>query len=148
MLVKGRVVHAQQKRRCAMQLSTAAFMFGLVLLMPSGWAAAMEKHSGTVVAADEAKITIDEMGPWHGPATQPIRRTFQRTESTRVMLAERTMDGTDGWTWAFNDQLAPLTDPRPGDYVTVTTEPRGAGQVATEVLVVAPGMLLEVPGSS
>jgi hypothetical protein len=131
-----------------MQLSTAAFTFGLLLLVPSGWAAAVEKHSGTVVAADESKITIDEMGPWHGPATQPTRRTFQRTGGTRVVLAERTTDGTGGWTWGFNDQPAQLSDPHPGDYVTVTTEPRGAGQVATEVLVVWPGTHLEVPGSS
>jgi len=30
----------------------------------------------------------------------------------------------------------------------VTTEPRGAGQLATEVIVVWPGTHLEVPGSS
>ena len=131
-----------------MQLSTAAFTFGLLLLVPAGWATAMEKHSGTVVTADESKITIDEMGPWHGPATQPTRRTYQRTGGTKVFMAERTMDGTSGFTWAFKDQPAPVSDPHPGDYVTVTTEPRGAGQVATEVLVVWPGTHLEVPGSS
>jgi hypothetical protein len=131
-----------------MQLSTAAFTFGLLLLVPAGWATAMEKHSGTVVAADDTKITIDEMGPWHGPATQPMRRTFQRTGGTKVVQADRTMDGTNGYTWAFKDQPAPVTDPHPGDYVTVTAEPRGAGQVATEVLVVWPGTHLEVPGSS
>jgi hypothetical protein len=131
-----------------MQLSTAAFTFGLLLLVPAGWATGAEKHSGTVVATDETKITIDEMGPWHGPATQPMRRTFQRTGSTRVAVAERAMNGTAGYTWGFNDQPAPSSDPHPGDYVTVTTEPRGARQVATEVLVVWPGTHLEVPGSS
>ena len=131
-----------------MQLSTAAFTFGLLLLVPAGWATAAEKHSGTVVATDDTKITIDEMGPWHGPATQPLRRTFQRTGGTKVVQAERTMDGANGYTWAFKDQPASMSDPHPGDYVTVTTEPRGAGQVATEVLVVWPGTHLEVPGSS
>jgi hypothetical protein len=131
-----------------MQLSTAAFTFGLLLLVPAGWATAAEKHSGTVVAADDTKITIDEMGPWHGPATQPMRRTFQRTGGTKVVQAERTMDGNSGYTWEFKDQPAPVSDPHPGDYVTVTTEPRGAGQLATEVLVVWPGTHLEVPGSS
>lgn len=131
-----------------MQLSAAAFTFGLLLLVPSGWAAAMEKHSGVVVAADEAKITIDEMGPWHGPGTRPTRRTFQRTESTRIALAERTREGAGGWPWAFNDQPAQVTDPHAGDFVTVTIEPRGAGQVVTEVLVVWPGTHLEIPGSS
>ncbi len=131
-----------------MALSTVAFTFGLLLLVPAGWAAAAEKHSGTVVAADETKITIDEMGPWHGPATQPMRRTFQRTGGTKIVLAERTREGTDGWMWAFNDQPAQPVDPRVGDFVTVTTEPQGAGQVATEVLVVWPGTHLEIPGSS
>src|SRR6266568_9484917 len=121
---------AQSKnRRYAMPLSTAAFAFGLLLLVPAGWATAMEKHSGIVVAADETKITIDEMGPWHGPATQPTRRTFQRIGGTRVVLAERTMDGANGYPWAFNDQPASVSDPHPGDFVTVTIEPRGAGQV-------------------
>jgi len=148
MLVKERRVHCRDKRRLAMQLSTAAFTFGLLLLVPAGWATAMEKHSGIVVAADETKITIDEMGPWHGPATQPTRRTFQRTGGTRVVLAERTMDGANGYPWAFNDQPASVSDPHPGDFVTVTIEPRGAGRVATEVLIVAPGTHLEIPGSS
>ena len=131
-----------------MPLCTAAFALGLLLLVPAGWATAMEKHSGVVVAADEARITIDEMGPWHGPAAQPTRRTFQRTASTKIMLAERTKDGTGGWTWAFSDQPAQATDPRPGDFVTVTSEPQGSRQVAIEVLVVWPGTHLEVPGSS
>jgi hypothetical protein len=94
-------VHVKKNRRSAMPLSTAAFALGLLLLVPAGWATAMEKHSGVVVAADEARITIDEMGPWHGPAARPTRRTFQRTASTKIMLAERMKDGTGGWTWAF-----------------------------------------------
>lgn len=131
-----------------MQLSAAAFTFGLLLLVPAGWATATEKHSGVVVSADESRITIDEMGPWHGPATQPSRRTFQRTDSTRIALAERTREGFGGYSWAFNEEPASPTDPHVGDYVTVTTEPRGSGQVATEVVVVWPGTHLEVPGSS
>jgi hypothetical protein len=142
----GRIL--KRKRRCAMQLSTAAFTFGLLLVVPAGWATAVEKHSGVVVAADETKITIDEMGPWHGPATQPTRRTYQRTRGTRIVLAERTREGAGGFPWAFNDETAQRADPRAGDFVTVTAEPRGAGQVATDVVVVWPGTHLEIPGSS
>lgn len=131
-----------------MALSSVAFAFGLLLLVPSGWASATERHSGAVVAADETQVTIAEMGPWHGPSTQPIRRTFQVNGSTRVMLAERTWDGGSGWRWAFSDQSAPPSSFRIGDFVTVTTEPRGARAVAVEVLVVWPGTHLEVPGSS
>ena len=131
-----------------MPLSSAAFAFGLLLLVPSGWAAAAEKHSGAVVAADETQITIAEMGPWHGPSTQPMRRMFKLNGSTRVMSAERTWDGENGWRWAFRDQSAQPSDLHVGDFVTVTTEPRGARAVAVEVLVVWPGTHLEVPGSS
>lgn len=131
-----------------MPLSSAAFAFGLLLVMPFGWASAAEKHSGTVLAADKTQITIDEMGPWHGPSTQPIRRTFAWNGSTRVVLAERTVEGADGWPWAFSDQSAQPSDLHVGDFVTVTTEPRGAGTIAVEVLVVWPGTHLEIPGSS
>ena len=131
-----------------MLLSSVAFAFGLLLLVPSGWAFAAEKHSGAVVAADETQITIEEMGPWHGPNTQPIRRTFKWNDSTRVVLAERTLEGADEWPWAFSDESARPSDLHVGDFVTVTTEPRSAGTVAIEVLVVWPGTHLEIPGSS
>ena len=131
-----------------MPLSSVAFAFGLLLLVPPGWAAATEKHSGAVVAADETQITITEMGPWHGPSTQPMLRTFQMNGGTRIMLAERTWDGENGWRWAFSDQATQPSNLRIGDFVTVTIEPRGAHTVAVEVLVVWPGTHLEVPGSS
>jgi hypothetical protein len=131
-----------------MSLSSVALVFGLLLMVPSGWASAAEKHSGAVVAADETQITIEEMGPWQGPSTQPIRRTFQWNGNTRIVLAERTWDGEGGWRWAFSDQSAQPSDLHIGDFVTVTTEPRGARVVAVEVLVVWPGTHLEVPGSS
>jgi hypothetical protein len=102
-----------------MPLSSVAFAFGLLLFVPAGWAVAAEKHSGAVVSADEKQITIEEMGPWRGPSTRPSRRTFQWNDSTRILLAERTWDGEGGWRWAFNDEAAPPSGLRAGDYVTV-----------------------------
>lgn len=131
-----------------MALSSIAFGFGLLLLVPPAWAAAMEQHSGVVVSVDGLRMTIDEMGPWHGPATQPTRRVFQLSDGTAVALAERTREGSDGWPWAFSDQPAQLSDVRAGDFVTVTTEPRGRRTVALRVLVVTPGTHLDIPGSS
>ena len=46
-----------------MALSPMAFTFGLLLLVPAGWPTAAERRSGSAVAADETKITIDEAGP-------------------------------------------------------------------------------------
>jgi hypothetical protein len=56
----GRV---DQKRRFGMARSPTAFTFGLLLLVPAGWPTAAAKGSGTVFAADESEITIDEVGP-------------------------------------------------------------------------------------
>jgi len=131
-----------------MSLSSVAFAFGLFLMIPPGWASATEKHSGVVVAADENQITIEEMGPWHGPGTQPIRRTFRWNGSTRVLLAERILEGEGGWRWAFKDQQGQASNLHIGDFVTVTTNPQGARGVAVEVLVSWPGTHLEIPGSS
>lgn len=131
-----------------MSLFSVAFAFSLLLIVPSGWASATEKHSGAVVAADETHITIEEMGPWHGPATQPSRRTFRWNDTTRIALAERSSEGDGGWRWGFSDKPAQPSDLRIGDFVTVTTEPQGTRVVAVEVLVVWPGTHLEVPGSS
>jgi hypothetical protein len=131
-----------------MSLSSVAFAFGVFLLVPSGWASATEKHSGTIVEADETQITIEEMGSWHGPTTQPIRRTFRWNDSTRIALAERRSEGEDGWRWGFGDKPGQPSDLQIGDFVTVTLEPRGAHAVAVEVLIVGRGTHLEVPGSS
>lgn len=131
-----------------MSLSSVAFAFGLFLVVPSGWASAPQKHSGAVVAADETQITIEEMGPWHGPSTQPIRRTFGWNDGTRIALAERSSEGEGGWRWGFGDRPGQPSDLHIGDFVTVTIEPRGARLVAVEVLIVWPGTHLEVPGGS
>lgn len=123
--------------------------FALVFLATSyGWAGTMEKHVGVVVAADRSQVTIDEMGPWRGPGTEPVRHVFRLTGATKVALAERTREGNDGWPWAFNEQWLRRGDLRPGDFVTITTEGHGDNSVAVSVLAVRPGSNLEIPGSS
>ena len=124
------------------------FTLTMLLATSSGWAATMEKHAGVVVAVDPTHITIDEMGPWRGPSTEPIRRTFQLMGTTKVALAERTQEGSDGWPWAFSEQWLQRTDLRPGDFVTVTAERQGNKAAALSVLAVRPGSNLEIPGSS
>jgi hypothetical protein len=124
------------------------FTLTMLLATSSGWAATMEKHAGVVVAVDPTHITIDEMGPWRGPSTEPIHRTFQLRGTTKVALAERTQEGSDGWPWAFNEQWLQRADLRPGDFVTVTAERHGNNAAALSVLAVRPGSNLEIPGSS
>jgi len=107
-----------------------------------------EKHAGVVVTVNQTRITIDEMGPWHGPNTRPMRLAFQLAGTTKVALAGRKREGPDGWGWAFDEEGLRRTDLRPGDFVTVTARRNGDDAVAISVLAVRPSSLPEVPGSS
>ena len=106
-----------------MRYFSVGFALGLLLTASPIWAASSERHSGVVVAADPGRgtITIDEMGPWYGPATAPARRVFQIAPGTRFGMAERTPDGNLGWPWAYTERSLELSDLRAGDFVTITT---------------------------
>jgi hypothetical protein len=106
------------------------------------------KHVGVVVTASPTHLTIDEMGPWRGPDTRPMRYVFQLTGTTKVARTERTKEGRDGWAWGFSEEQLRRTDLRPGDFVTVTARRSGDNAVAISVLAVRPNSRLEIPGSS
>jgi Putative zinc-finger len=106
------------------------------------------KHVGVVVTASPTHLTIDEMGPWLGPDTRPMRYVFQLTGTTKVARTERTQEGRDGWAWGFREEQLRRTDLRPGDFVTVTARRSGDNAVAISVLAVRPNSRLEIPGSS
>ena len=106
------------------------------------------KHVGVVVTASPTHLTIDEMGPWLGPGTRPMRYVFQLTGTTKVARTERTQEGRDGWAWGFSEEQLRRTDLRPGDFVTVTARRSGDNAVAISVLAVRPNSRLEIPGSS
>jgi len=106
------------------------------------------KHVGVVVTASPTHLTIDEMGPWLGPDTRPMRYVFQLTGTTKVARTERTQEGKDGWAWGFSEEQLRRTDLRPGDFVTVTARRSGDNAVAISVLAVRPNSRLEIPGSS
>jgi putative zinc finger protein len=106
------------------------------------------KHVGVVVTASPTHLTIDEMGPWLGPDTRPMRYVFQLTGTTKVARTERTQEGKDGWAWGFSEEQLRRTDLRPGDFVTVTAKRSGDNAVAISVLAVRPNSRLKIPGSS
>ena len=106
------------------------------------------KYVGVVVTASPTHLTIDEMGPWLGPDTRPMRYVFQLTGTTKVARTERTQEGKDGWAWGFSEEQLRRTDLRPGDFVTVTARRSGDNAVAISVLAVRPNSRLEIPGSS
>lgn len=120
------------------QVSGILVLTWLLVAAPAG-AAALEKHSGLVVEAAGAQITIEEMGPWLGPDTKPMRRTFQLTSATKVERFERTPEGSRGWPWSYVGRSLEPSDLRPGDFVTVTVDPAEQRNVAIEVQAVQPG---------
>jgi len=97
------------------------------------------KHSGTIVAVarDAQTITVEEMGPWTGPTTSPLRRTVKLTSQTRIGLAARSTPAptSGGWPGDFQESPLEATDLRPGDFVTVTATTAGGEVVAESVAV-------------
>jgi hypothetical protein len=110
----------------------------LLAALPAG-AAAVEKHSGVVTSVEGAQITIEEMGPWRGPDTKPMHRTFQLTPATKVERVARAPEGSDGWLWSYVSRPLDRADLRTGDYVTVTVDPAAERNVVLEVEAVRPG---------
>ena len=114
-----------------MRHSSVSLALGLLLTASPGWAATTAKHSGVLVAVDptQQSITIEEMGPWYGPRTSPVRRVFRLASATKIAVAERTEDGDLGWPWAFTERSLEPSALRAGDHVTVITEQEGRADV-------------------
>ena len=119
------------------QLSGVIVLGWLLAALPAG-AAALEKHSGVVTSVEGTQITIEEMGPWRGPDTKPMRRTFQLTSAAKIERVERAPEGSDGWRWSYVGRPLEVSDLRTGDYLTVTVDP-AARNVVLEVEAVRPG---------
>ena len=120
------------------QLSGIIVLGWLLAALPAG-AAAVEKHSGVVTGVEGTQITIEEMGPWRGPDTKPMGRTFQLTSATKVERVERAPEGSNGWPWSYVSRPLDLSALRTGDYVTVTVDPAARRDVVLEVEAVRPG---------
>jgi hypothetical protein len=122
-----------------MRRSSVLCALALLLSTSSAWAATLGRHSGVVVMADETQITIHEMGPWHGPGTQPTAHVFRLTGNTNLVMLARTSEGRDDWPGAFSEEAVQPRDLRIGDFVTVIADPEGARPVAIQVVIVRPG---------
>jgi hypothetical protein len=111
---------------------------GVVIASPA-LAAETALHTGTIVSENTNRdtITIEEMGPWHGPATQPVRHECHLTPATTIELAARKTE-PGGLHGVFVDHTLKMTDLRPGDYATVTVKREGAKAIATKIEVVRP----------
>jgi hypothetical protein len=115
-----------------MRLFSAALLVGW-FAVAAVHAVAVEKHSGVVAEVSETQIAIDEMGPWLGPSTTPVRRVFEVTASTKIARVERSLAGEEGWRRGYVSEPADLSSVHVGDFVTVSVEPRGRRNVAVQV---------------
>ena len=124
------------------KLSGMLVLASILAAAPVG-AAAFERHAGVVVGVEGTQITIDEMGPWLGADTKPMRRAFQVTSATKVERVEREPGGSEGWPWSYVSRPQTLSDLQEGDYVTITVDPeahrRMSANVAVEVQALRPG---------
>jgi hypothetical protein len=120
--------------------SVLSVVLGGVLMASPAVAAETALHSGAIVGTStkSGSITIEEMGPWHGPGTRPVQREFHLTPSTVVELAFRKPE-PGGHPGMFIDRPLTASDLRPGDYATVTVEREDGKAVATKIEIVRPG---------
>jgi hypothetical protein len=99
------------------------------------------RHSGVVTSIDPARnaLTLQELGPWSGPATKPITLSVKLTPRTTIELARRAPTGpAGGWPGGFVASPLNVADVHPGDFATVAVVRRGRQLVATSVDVVRP----------
>jgi hypothetical protein len=123
-------------------MSRVMAMLVLAILVAVGMPALAghpSKESGTVTSIDPAArtITLDEMGPWHGPRTATTRHSIVFTPSTRIELVTRSKRPVaGGWPGGYVDSSLSAADVHPGDFVTVEVTHEHGGPVATSIDVV------------
>lgn len=103
----------------------------LLLAGPAG-AAGAETHSGSVRAVDLQRhtLTVEEMGPWRGPASRPASRSIRFTPETAVTLMQRsTTPPPEGWPGGYVVAPLAVSEIRPGDFVSLTVA-RPDGRIA------------------
>lgn len=121
-------------------IATLMFVIVIAAGMPS-MAADRPRQSGTVASIDPAAhtITLEEIGPWHGPTTPPTRRTIPFSPSTRIELVKRSAQPTaGGWPGEYVESPLSPAEVRPGDFATVELAHENGRLVATTIDVVRP----------
>ncbi len=109
-----------------------------------------QKHSGVIVEVGPGgqTITVEEMGPWTGPESQPQRQIVRLTSQTRIEVVSRSerAPASGGWPGGFTASGLAAAELRPGDFATVTTMQSAGELVAESVAVVRPAGDLFPPG--
>jgi hypothetical protein len=97
------------------------------------------KHSGSVVAIDEAAgtLVLAEIGPWtvRDGKTVITYRTITMTPETRFAIVGRDYATIDGWPGEFLEGTLPAGGIYVDDYVTVDCVHVGTQQIALKITV-------------
>jgi len=111
------------------------FALIVILVLAAATVAAAERHSGRVIAVDEAAGTLrlDELVEGVGGQTRAVERRLRVAPEATIQLrrAPRTREAGQ-WPDAWEAQPLTLGALAPGDFVTVTTA--GDAGVALEVV--------------
>ena len=116
-------------------MKTFALATMLLLLLTATAAAAVERHSGHVIAVDPAAgtITMQEFVEGVGVETRAVERTLRVAPSVSVeLLRPAPRRDVNEWRDAWQAEPFALTALRPGDFITVITD--GAQAVALDVV--------------
>ena len=102
--------------------------------------AAAARHSGTVVAVDQAAgtIVIEEIGPWRVKGGQTvITRFMAKADGSTAWLRARRASGAgpSGWLGEFVEAPQGAWQVKPGDYVTIEVKGTGKRWMALRVTV-------------
>ncbi len=114
---------------------------GLCLASVAAQGADAVEHSGRIVAVDMKirTMTLEEMGPWTGLDSRPIKRLIRLEPTTTITLAARAnVAAPGGWLGGFRESPLSASDLRPGDYVTIRTVSERTHLSTVSVVVVRP----------
>ena len=120
----------------------------LVASLIAGAVSATEvKHSCTITAIAQDRITLQEMGPWSGAQQGLMRRSVAIGAETRIELSARSeQPAPEGWPGGFRESARGLRDLHVGDYVTVTTDEKDGRAMAKTITITPPAE--EAPSAS
>jgi hypothetical protein len=100
-------------------------------------------HSGIVASVDAARgtLTLQEMGPWSGPDTNPTSVSIALRPTTIVEVVQRSTVGNgseNGWQGGYVNSPMKAADLHAGAFANVSTVRDGTRLSAVSIEVVQP----------
>ena len=107
----------------------------LFLTVPGFAGESAGRHSGRVLDVRDGTLVMEEMGPWLGPNTGLVTRSFALAPNAMVRVIRPTAHWTTDASPGYEARVIDPRQLRPGDYVTVVTRGDGASGTTIEVML-------------